>query len=153
MKSKLNHFKGTGPSSRMAGLWFSGDNVVVEGNTFEDMEAGIRASGNDPDFATALGIADNATILNNRFCNVTTNIEVQSMATAAETGTLTCPFPDPKQVNLSWLGIEEGFFVKSASTPGGPWRTLNATPVRQDGQNSVVVPAAADQQFFRLAKP
>ncbi len=148
-----NLFKGTGPSRRMAGLWFSGDNVVVQGNAFEDMEVGIRATGVDPDFGTALGIADNATILNNRFCNVITNIEVQPMATATETGTLMCPFPDPKLMILSWPGIEAGFSVQSAPAPSGPWTTFDATPVRQNGENRVVVPATGDQRFFRLAKP
>jgi hypothetical protein len=33
------------------------------------------------------------------------------------------------------------------------WSTLDAAPIRQNGQNNVVVPAAADRQFFRLTKP
>jgi hypothetical protein len=54
---------------------------------------------------------------------------------------------------LSWSGIEEGFSAQSAPTPSGPWTTLGATPTRQDGQNLVVVPAAGDEQFFRLVEP
>jgi len=33
------------------------------------------------------------------------------------------------------------------------WPALGTKPIRQDGQNRVVVPAAADQQYYRLAKP
>jgi len=72
---------------------------------------------------------------------------------ATETGTLTCPFPDPKLMILSWPGIEEGFSVQFAPTPSGPWDMLDAAPTRQNGQNSLVLPANADQQFFRLMKP
>ena len=74
------------------------------------------------------------------------------MATATQTGTQTCPFPEPMLVLLSWLGIEQGFSVQSALIPSGPWSTLDTTPIRQNGQYRVFVPADAEQQFFRLMK-
>lgn len=147
-----NHFEGTGQGERPSGLWFSGENVRVEGNVFRDMEEGMRVGGLDPTYGTDLGIATNAMLIDNRFCNVTNTINLQPQATATETGTLTCPFPDPV-LEISWPGIEEGFSVQSAPAPSGPWSTLDATPSLQDGQNRVVVPADDDQQFFRLAKP
>jgi len=148
-----NHFEGTGPGQRPAGLWFSGENVRVQGNVFRDMEEGIRVGGMDPDWQTILGVATNAMLVDNRFCGVTNSINTQPQATATETGTLMCPFPAPALNILSWPGIEEGFSVQSAPILNGPWSTLNATPIRQNGQNSVVVPVDSEQQFFRLAKP
>jgi len=148
-----NHFEGTGLGQRPAGLWISGENVRVQGNVFRDMEEGIRVGGMDPDFGTILGVATNAMLVDNRFCDVTNSINMQPQATATEQETFFCPFPDPVPNILAWSGIEEGFSVQSAPTPSGPWSTLDATPIRQNGQNRVVVPAAGEQQFFRLAKP
>jgi len=133
---------------RAAGLWFSGDNVQVIGNQFRDLEQGIRLSGGDP-----FGIATNAMLIDNRVCNVVTNIVAETGASYTEQGTLTCPFPAPTLKILSWPGIEEGFSVQSAPTPSGPWSTLDVTPIRQNGHNNAVVPAAGEQQFFRLTKP
>jgi len=147
-----NHFEGTGLGQRPAGLWFSGENVRVQGNVFRDMEEGIRVGGMDPDWKTILGVATNAMLVDNRFCHVTNSINMQPQATATEQGTLFCPFPDPVLL-LSWPVIDEGFSVQSGPTPSGPWSTVHTTPTRQNGQNTVVVPAAGDQQFFRLAKP
>ena len=132
-----------------AGLWFSGANVQVLGNQFSDLVQGIRLAAQG-DF---LGTATDAMLIGNRFCDVATNIVTEIGASATVQGTLFCPFPDPVLNILSWSGIEEGFSVQSSPTPGGPWTTLNATPLRQNGQNSLVVPADRDQQFFRLAKP
>ena len=148
-----NHFEGTGQGERPSGLWFSGENVLVQGNVFRDMEEGIRVGGEDPTYGTQLGFATNATLVDNRFCNVTNMVNLQPQATATETGRETCPFAPPVLNILSWPGIEEGFVVEAAATPNGPWSTLDATPVLQNGQNSVVVEAVTNQQFFRLAKP
>jgi hypothetical protein len=133
-----------------AGLWFSGADVQVIGNQFSDLVQGIRLAALGDDF---LGNATNARLSDNRVCSVATNIVAETGASYTEQGTLTCPFPAPALSILSWPGIEEGFSVQSAPAPSGPWTTFNATPIRQNGQNRVVVPSAADQQFFRLAKP
>jgi hypothetical protein len=73
-----------------AGLWFSGVGVEVSGNLFRDLEQGIRLSGGDP-----FGIATNAMLIDNRVCNVATNIVAVPGASYTEQGTLTCPFPNP----------------------------------------------------------
>jgi len=148
-----NRFAGTGSSQRHGGVVLSGTDVLVKGNTFRDMPEGIIVLGDDPDFGLIVGVATNAMLIDNRFCNVATNVWLQPLATATEIGTLECPFPDPTLMLLSWPGIEAGFSVQSAPTPSGPWTPLEATPIRQNGENRVVVPAAGEQQFFRLAKP
>jgi len=104
------------------------------------MDPGIVLFGDDPDFATYLGVASNAVLTTNGFCDVTTQVFSESGASYTEQGTLVCPFPDPELIILSWPGIEAGFSVQSSPTPSGPWRTLTATPTRQDGQNRVAVP-------------
>lgn len=134
-----------------AGLWFSGANVQVignqfSGNQFSDLDQGIRLAAHPG----IVGTATNAMLIDNRFCDFGTNIVTEIGASATEQGTLTCPFPDPVLKILSWPGIEQGFSVQSAPTPSGPWGTLGTKPIRQDGQNRVVVPATGDQQFFRL---
>jgi hypothetical protein len=142
-------FIGTPPPrlGAAAGLWFSGANVQVMGNQFRDLEQAIRLAGGDP-----FGIATNAMLIDNRFCEVTTQVFSEPGATSTEQGTLTCPFPDPVLKILSWPGIEEGFSVLSAPAPGGPWSTLDVTPLRKDGQNNMTVPVDGEQQFFRLLK-
>lgn len=153
-----NTFEGTAPGERPTGLWISGENVQATGNLFRDLPVGIEVAGEDPDFGTILGIATNAMLIANRFCNVDTNITLQPLATATETGTLTCPFPEPeldiaKSVLLSWPGIEEGFVVESAPAPEGPWTGVKAAAFLQDGNHGVSVPTDSDQKYFRLAKP
>jgi len=151
-----NSFEGTAPGPRPGGLYLSGENVRVANNRFSDLPLGILLFGDDWDFGTGgLGIASNAVLTANGFCNVATNILAQPLTTHTEEGTLACPFPDPalNMVRLSWPGIEQGFSVQSAGTPSGPWSTLEATPIWQNGENRVVVPTAADQHYFRLVKP
>jgi len=130
-------------------LWFSGANVQVLGNQFSDLEQGIRLAAHPG----IVGTATDAALIDNRFCTVATNIVTEIGASATEQGTLICPFPDPVLKILSWPGIEEGLSVESAQTPYGPWSTLDAAPIRQNGRNSVTVQAESDQQFFRLVKP
>ena len=89
-----NRFQGTAPGIRPVGLGVSGTNVTIANNQFEDMPEGIRLLGDDPDFGTLLGIAVNAQVTSNRFCNVTTHITVQPLASATQAGTLSvCPIP------------------------------------------------------------
>jgi len=147
-----NQFEGTGQGERPSGLWFSGENVLVQGNTFSDMEEAIRAGGVDPTYGTDLGIATNATLVDNRFCNVTTSINQQPQATVTEQGTLFCPPPDPV-LTISWPVINEGFSLQSAPAPSGPWTTSEAAVHQQGVKNTVVLPADSDEQFFRLTNP
>ncbi|MHC4748207.1 MAG: right-handed parallel beta-helix repeat-containing protein, partial [Planctomycetota bacterium] len=76
-----NTFEGTAPGAIPVGLGISGENVLVSSNRFSDMERGIVLLGDDPDFGTSLGIASNATLVDNGFCNVGTNYDFQPLAT------------------------------------------------------------------------
>jgi len=150
-----NSFDGAGPGYRPAGLLFSGENVVVATNRFGDMDTGIVLFGNDPDFGKYLGIASNAVLTANGFCNVATNYVYEPLTTHTEQGTVTCPWPtlDIRAVQLSWPYSYSGYSVQSASAMNGPWSMSEATPFLQDGRNNVLILAASGQQFFRLVKP
>jgi len=150
-----NSFEGAGPGTSPTGLVFSGDNVPVATNRFSDMETGILLLGNDQVYGTYLGIASNAVLTANGFCNVATNYVYEPLTTHTEQDTLECPWPmlDIRAVQLSWPFPYTGYSVETSPAAEGPWSALDATPSLQDGQNSVVVPADSDQQFFRLKKP
>jgi hypothetical protein len=151
-----NLFEGTAPGYRPTGLGFSGENVLVANNRFVDMEKGIELFGEDPDYGTSLGTASNATLVDNGFCNVDTNYNLQPLATYDLQGTLTCPEPTLDRVQailLSWPFAYDGYLVESADSADGPWTALDATAFVQNGMHSVVVPAAGAPEFFRLVKP
>jgi len=152
-----NSFEGTGPGYRHAGLGLSGENLLVATNRFSDMETGtgIVLFGNDPEFGTYLGIASNAVLVANGFCNVATNYLFEPLTTYDLQSTLMCPPPilDIQAVRLSWPFSYTGYSVETASSPDGPWAPSDATPFLQDGQNRVIIPTEGDQQFFRLVRP
>ena len=151
-----NRFQGTAPGIRPVGLAVSGTNVTIANNWSENMEEGIRLEGNDPDYGTLLGIAVNAQVTSNRFCNVTTNINLQPLASDTETGTLLCPTPTLAIANaviLSWPNYADGWTLESAPDPLGPWTGLNAAPSVQDGQYVFAVKTTGQQGFFRLRQP
>ncbi len=158
-----NRFQGSAPGIAPLGVVVSGTNITIADNQFEDMPEGIRLIGNDPlrdelpalPLGDILGFAINAQITSNRFCNVTTPINRQSPATAAETGTLldACasrPLVIAPAVLLSWPGDEDGWTLESATALDGPWAASDATPFKQSGRHAVAVPAQGDAKFFRL---
>jgi len=150
-----NLLEGAAPGYRPGGLNFSGEGVVVATNRFSDLESGILLFGDDPDFGMSLGIASNAVLIANGFCNVATNLTVESLATYTEQGTLECPWPklDIRAVQLSWPYSYNGYSVEIAPGPSGPWKTSEATVFQQGRQNAVVIPTDSGQQFFRLQHP
>jgi len=153
-----NRFQGTAPGIIPVGLAVSGTNVTIANNQFEDMPEGMRLLGNDPTFGTILGSAVNAQVTSNRFCNVTTNINVQPLASATQQGTLLCPFPPPTlaiapAVLLSWPADGETYTLESAPDPQGPWSPINATPTMQGGQVTFAVKTDSSRQYFRLHQP
>lgn len=81
-----NAFEGTAPSYRPGSLYFSGDNVKVVANRFDNVETGILLLGNDRDFGNFYGIASNAKAVANRFCEVDEPIEVENPATGKQAG-------------------------------------------------------------------
>jgi hypothetical protein len=149
-----NTFDGTAPGLRPTGLVLSGENVSVARNRFSNLPLGIVLFGDDPDFGTILGIAHNARLNTNRFCNVTTNVWVQPLATDTEQGTLTCGAPPAlaiaPAVLLSWPGDEDGWTVETSASVNGPWAASDATPFMQYGRHSIAVPTDGEHRFFRL---
>jgi hypothetical protein len=150
-----NRFQGTAPGIIPVGLAASGTNVTIANNQFEDMPEGIRLLGDDPTFGTILGAAVNAQVTSNRFCNVTTNVTVQPLASTTQVGTLLCPFPSPTlaitpAVLVSWPGEDDGWTVESATRVNGPWAASDATPFTQYGRHSIAVPTDGESRFFRL---
>lgn len=150
-----NTLDGTAPGRRPTGLALSGENLLVAGNRFRNLPLAIVLFGSDPDFGTYLGIAHNAQLTTNRFCNVATNVWLQPLATDTEQGTLTCPFPLPAlaiapAVLLSWSDDGETHELESAPELQGPWSPLSATLTVQDGLITAAVKTDRDHQFFRL---
>jgi len=150
-----NSFEGRVPSYRPGGFIFSGENVMAATNLFTDLETGILLMGNDPDFGTTLGIASNATLIANGFCDVDSNITVEPLATHSVQGTLICPPPKAsiRAIQVSWPLWFNGYSVETAPSAGGPWTPSDATPFQQDGQNNLLMPMNSDQHFFRLSQP
>lgn len=153
-----NSFEGAGPGYRPAGLVFSGGNVLVATNRFSDMETGILLfGGGDPvSPGQYLGIASNAVLTANGFCNVATNYVYEPQTTHTEQDTLLCPEPVldiTRSVLLSWPYSYNGYSLETATNCNGPWTTSDATVFRQDGRNSAAVPADKPEQIYRLVKP
>ena len=154
-----NFFQGSGGGLTSSGLWVSGTNFGVSFNQFTNLTRGIVLNGKDPVFGTALGIARNAAVINNRFCTVATNVVFEPLVTGVtEQGSLTCPFPDPAlaiatAVILSWPNYAIGWTLESAPDPQGPWTSLDVAPSVQDGQYVFAVKTAGQPGFFRLRQP
>jgi nitrous oxidase accessory protein NosD len=153
-----NTIIGTAAGLRPAAILVSGENVTIAGNRFSQMPEGIRLMGDDPEWGTQFGIADDVQLIDNRFCEVANPINMQPLATATEQGTLLCPFPEPvldiaSAVLLSWPEFEDGYVVESAPAPDGPWTPLDATPFLEAGQTRIAVATTGEQQYFRLRQP
>jgi len=148
-----NFFEGAAPGRHPAGLGLSGDGVLVGTNRFCDLETGILLLGDDPEVPNQyLGVASNAMLIANGFCNVVTNLVPEDLASYSEDGTLRCP-PPTMDIQLSWPDSYNGYSVQTAPTASGPWTTSDATPFLRHGENRVVIPAENGQQFFRLRHP
>jgi len=150
-----NSFEGTAPGYRPGGLLLSGENVLVGTNRLSDMDTGIVLIGDDPDFGTFFGVASNAVLSANGFCNVATNYVYEPLTTYDVQSTLGCldPTLDIQAVQLSWPYSYSGYSVESAPALDGPWTPSDAAVYMQGGQNTAVIPANSDQQYFRLVKP
>jgi len=72
-----------------------------------------------------------------------------------EQGTLTCPGTklDIRTGQFSWPYSYNGYSVQTVPAVNGPWSTSDATPVLQDGKNTIITPVDSDNQFFRLCRP
>lgn len=156
-----NRFVGTAPGIAPLGVAVSGTNITIANNQFENLPEGIRLLGNEPlpdsvpGLADILGIAVDAQVVSNRFCNVTTPIHLQSPATFTETDTSLGECASPvlfikPAVLVTWPGEDQGWTVESAPSASGPWFPVDATPFLQQGRHSIAVPAEREYQFFRL---
>jgi nitrous oxidase accessory protein NosD len=161
-----NTFDGMAPGRRPMGLGLSGENLLVGGNRFSNLPQGIVLFGNDPDFGTNLGIAHNAGLSGNRFCNVTNTVTIQPLATATERDTLTCPFPveltsiipTTNGVSVAWTdpGPGQAYTVQvRESFTNGAWRDATTRyrwpwPHTRWGDAPDGLPAA---RFYRVLTP
>jgi hypothetical protein len=155
-----NSFQGSGQASRFdIGISVSGDQINVATNHFSNMSRGVVLLGNDPDYGTNLGTATNPRLVGNRFCQVTTPIDIEPLVSGvSQQGTQLCPFPPPTlaigaAVILSWPSNDEGWILETASPASGPWTPTNEVPTQQGGQNVVAVYTDANHRFFRLQHP
>ena len=153
-----NHVQGTAPGILPLGLAVTGTNVTIANNQFENMPEGIRLLGNDPDYGTLLGLTINAQVTSNRFCNVTTPINLEPLATATETGTLTNSCSTNALIIapaalVSWPVEQDAWTLESATNVVGPWTPSAATSFLQSGTRNVAVPTDGHSQFFRLRQP
>jgi len=153
-----NRFERAAPGARPFGLFITGEDILVQGNEFRDMPAGILVKGDDPEVGLLGGVATGAVLKDNRFCEVATPVIVQDQASATETGTLTCPWPVPEvtidpSVILSWPAYYDGW-VLECSDDMEDWLPAEAmAPTRRDGLMRVPVPADHARKFFRLVDP
>ena len=105
------------------------------------------------------GTATNPQLVGNRFCEVTTPIDIEPLVSGvSQQGTQMCPFPPPTlaigaAVILSWPSNDEGWILEAASAASGPWTPTNEVPTQQGGQNVVAVFTDANHRFFRLQQP
>jgi len=154
-----NSFEGTAAGDRPTGLAVSGEGVLAATNRFKDMPLGILLIGDDiynPPPDHRLGVASNTFLTGNRFCNVSTNLAVETSATYTEQGTLmTClpPSLSIRAIQLSWPYWFNGYSVETAPSANGPWTQSEAAPFPQDGRNNLLMPMNSDQQFYRLSRP
>jgi hypothetical protein len=155
-----NTFQGSGQGSRFdIGIAVSGDQINIATNHFSNLRRGVILFGNDPDFGTMFGTATNPQLVGNRFCEVTTPIDIEPLVSGvSQQGTQMCPFPPPTlaigaAVILSWPSNDEGWMLEAASAASGPWTPTNEAPTQQGGQNVVAVSTDANHRFFRLQQP
>lgn len=150
-----NHFQGTAPGITPVALALTGTNVTITKNRFENLPEGIRLIGTDPISGNILGKAVDAHVRDNRFCDVTTPLTLQPLASGTQEGTLTCPFSPPElaiapTLLLSWPGDEDGWTVESSPGLDSPWAPTDVPIFTQGGRHNLAVPIDGERRLFRL---
>jgi hypothetical protein len=79
-----NTFEGPGAGPFNIGIASSGSADRIIGNRFRNLTSGVILAGNDPIFGTTLGIASDATLIANRFCEVGTPIILEPLVTGVQ---------------------------------------------------------------------
>ncbi len=79
-----NVFEGPGAGAFNIGIASSGNADRIIANRFRNLTSGVVLAGDDPIFGTTLGIASDATLLGNRFCEVGTPLLVEPLATGVQ---------------------------------------------------------------------
>jgi len=83
-----NTFEGPGAGAFNIGIASSGSTDRIIANRFRNLTSGVILVGDDPVFGTTLGIASNASLIENRFCEVATPILLEPLVTGVrERGT------------------------------------------------------------------
>jgi hypothetical protein len=154
-----NTFLGPGTGYRSHALVVSGKGMQIISNRVSNLPTGILLLGNDPDFGTTLGIATNATLIGNRFCDVATPINIEPLVTGTTNqGTLVGPFPPPlltiaPAILLAWPAIETGYVVECATNSAGPWVPLGIPLTFTGNEATVAVKTTETAKYFRLQSP
>jgi len=79
-----NTFEGPGAGAFNIGIASSGSTDRIAANTFRRLTSGVLLVGDDPVFGTTLGIASDAMLMGNRFCEVSAPIVVEPLLTGVE---------------------------------------------------------------------
>jgi hypothetical protein len=152
-----NTFVGLGNAHPSDGLWVSGSNPLLQTNDFSKLHRGVVLLGNDPVYKLMLGRASQPQVRANQFCDVDQPIETEPMVdNVIEQDTVICPNPAldiAPAVVLSWPGDRTDWILESAVDTQGPWSTVVATPITDNGSCTVTLKTQAQSQFFRLHKP
>ena len=79
-----NTFEGPGAGPFNIGIASSGAEDRIVANRFRNLTSGVILVGDDPVFGTTLGIASDATLLGNRFCEVAAPMVIEPLVTGVE---------------------------------------------------------------------
>lgn len=80
----VNTFEGPGTGPFNIGIASSGSADRITANRFRHLTSGVLLVGDDPVFGTTLGVASDATLVGNRFCEVGTPILIEPLVTGVE---------------------------------------------------------------------
>ncbi len=139
------------------GISVTGSGNILEGNSISHVTRGILLMGDDPEFGKVLGVAQNPTVVSNRFCEVKNRFIVEPLATGTETNSLDCPVNPPaieigQAVALNWLVSGEPLILETATVAEGPW-TVTDQNVSSNGKTTTVFAKASGKAlFYRLRK-
>ncbi len=79
-----NTFEGPGTGAFDIGIASSGSGDRIIANKFRNLTSGVILAGDDPVSGTSLGIASDATMIDNRFCEVGTPILIEPLVTGVQ---------------------------------------------------------------------
>lgn len=79
-----NTFEGPGAGAFNIGIASSGTTDRILANRFRNLTSGVLLAGDDPVFGTTLGIASDATLIGNGFCDVGAPVTIEPLVTGVQ---------------------------------------------------------------------